>query len=157
MQLNYLLTFWFLTSVNSYVVDSATMCKGIAYPVSAFQDKLLHGYFIKAFNNVPMVTQCAALCVRNVYCASFFHNKVDGRCHLHYKVLQNPANADVCSGCRYYVLSAEGKSYFHAHHHQQCNVENSKVKEGKKWFINCTLTTTPIIRKLVTSWATPSE
>ena len=88
------------------------MCEGVAYPVVAFHDKVLFEKYLKLFANVPTVAQCASLCVRNMYCASFFHSKKDRKCHLHYEVLQDPSHAYKHSGNRYYILSAEGKLQF---------------------------------------------
>ena len=99
--------------VQKSQVQSATMCEGFAYPVVAFQDKLLYMYFMRALTNVPELSVCATHCVRIEYCSSFFHNKADGRCHLHYKVIQEPSGATHYPGFRYYVLSAEGESRLH--------------------------------------------
>ena len=95
--------------VHNPQVQSATMCEGVAYPVVAFQDKIIYRYLIRALEHVPELSVCATYCTRIEYCSSFFHNKADGRCHLHYKVIQEPSGALDYPESRYYILSAEGK------------------------------------------------
>ena len=109
MKLKYFAIVYFFLSVQTLQVQSATMCEGVAYPVVAFQDKFLYRYFMRAFIDVHELGVCATLCVTTEYCASFFHNKAEGSCNLHYKVIQEPSGALDYPGSRYYILSAEGK------------------------------------------------